>query len=296
MMLFKKVLIANRGEIAVRIARACSQLGITTVAVYSDADASAMHVRMCNEAYHIGPPPAIESYLRGDRIIEVALRAGCDAIHPGYGFLAENAPFASAVTQAGIVWIGPPPDAIALMGSKIEAKRLAQQHGVPLVPGYFGDDQSPHRLSAEAERIGYPVLIKPSAGGGGKGMRVVNAPEQFAEALAAAQREALAAFGDGSVMLEKYLTDPRHIEIQVLGDCHGNLIHLGERECSIQRRHQKVLEECPSPAVDQRLREEMAAAALALARAAGYTNAGTVEFVYQDGHFYFLEMNTRLQV
>jgi 3-methylcrotonyl-CoA carboxylase alpha subunit len=293
---FKKLLIANRGEIAVRIARTCARLGIGTVAVYSDADARALHTRVCDEAYHIGSAPATDSYLRGDRIIEVATRAGCDAIHPGYGFLAENADFAQAVMDAGLAWVGPPPRAIALMGSKIQAKRLAEQHGVPVVPGYFGDDQSPDRLRAEAERIGYPVLIKASAGGGGKGMRVVNAPDRFDEELEGARREALAAFGDDTVMLEKYLTEPRHIEVQVLGDQYGTLIHLGERECSIQRRHQKVLEECPSPAVDETLRERMAQAALALAKAVGYTNAGTVEFVYEQGDFYFLEMNTRLQV
>ncbi|MDQ3928542.1 MAG: acetyl-CoA carboxylase biotin carboxylase subunit [Chloroflexota bacterium] len=296
LMVFRKILIANRGEIAVRIARACLALDIKSVAVYSDADARALHVRACDEAYQIGPAPALESYLRGDKIIEVAKRAGCDAIHPGYGFLSENAAFARAVTEAGLTWIGPTPEAITLMGSKIEAKRLAEQAGVPVVPGYYGDDQSPHRLQAEAERVGYPVLIKASAGGGGKGMRVVERPADFARELEGAQREALAAFKDESVMLERYLTEPRHIEVQVLGDQYGNLVHLGERECSIQRRHQKVVEESPSPVVDQALRAQITGSALKLARRAGYTNAGTVEFIFQDGEYYFLEMITRLQV
>ena len=292
----KKLLIANRGEIAVRIARTCASMGIRSVAVYSDADRRAMHVRACDEAYHIGPAPASESYLRGDNVIEVAREARCDGVHPGYGFLSENAGFAQAVIDAGLVWVGPSPQAITLMGSKIESKRLAEAHGVPIVPGYFGDDQTPARLLREAEKIGYPVLIKASAGGGGKGMRVVEQPDALVEALEGAQRESQAAFGDPAVMLEKYLTRPRHIEVQVLGDLHENLIHLGERECSIQRRHQKVLEESPSPALTSELREEITGAALALARAAGYSNAGTVEFIFQDGKFYFLEMNTRLQV
>ncbi len=293
--MFSKILIANRGEIAVRIARACSDLGIKSVAVYSDADRTALHVRACDEAYHIGPAPASESYLMGDKIIKVARKAGCDAIHPGYGFLSENASFARAVVDAGLVWIGPPPEAIELMGSKIESKRLAEKLGVPIVPGYMGDSTI-EAVETHAERIGYPVLIKASAGGGGKGMRVVESQHELAESVAAAQREALAAFGDDSILLEKYLTEPRHIEVQVLGDNYGNLIHLGERECSIQRRHQKVLEESPSPVVDDDLRERITSSALALAKAAGYTNAGTVEFIYQDGEYYFLEMNTRLQV
>ncbi|HEX8231473.1 MAG TPA: biotin carboxylase N-terminal domain-containing protein [Chloroflexia bacterium] len=296
LMVFRKILIANRGEIAVRIARACLALDIKSVAVYSDADEGALHVRACDEAYHIGPAPALESYLRGDKIIEVAKRAGCDAVHPGYGFLSENAAFARAVGDAGLTWIGPTPEAITLMGSKIEAKRLAEQVGVPVVPGYYGDEQTPQRLGAEAERVGYPVLIKASAGGGGKGMRVVERAGDFVAQLEGAQREALAAFNDASVMLERYLTEPRHIEVQVLGDQYGNLVHLGERECSIQRRHQKVVEESPSPAVNQALRAQITGAALKLARRAGYTNAGTVEFIFQDGEFFFLEMNTRLQV
>lgn len=296
LMLFNKALIANRGEIVVRIARACSALGIKSVAIYSDADRDALHVRACDEAYYIGPAPATESYLRGDKIIEVAHRAGCDAIHPGFGFLSENAGFAADVIAAGLAWVGPSPEAIALMGSKIESKRLAEQAGVPVVPGYWGDDRSLATLESEAQRIGFPVLIKASAGGGGKGMRVVESQAGLAEALEGARREAQAAFGDDTIMLERYLEEPRHIEIQVLGDKFGHLIHLGERECSIQRRHQKVVEESPSPAVSEELREKMAASALALARAAGYYNAGTVEFIYQDGHYFFLEMNTRLQV
>jgi 3-methylcrotonyl-CoA carboxylase alpha subunit len=293
---FHKLLIANRGEIAVRIARACRELDITSVAVYSEADRYALHVRACDEAYFIGPAPAKESYLRGDVIIEVARQAACDAIHPGFGFLSENADFARAVIEAGLTWVGPSPEAMSLMGSKIEAKKVAQRAGVPVVPGYFGEDQTTARLQKEADKIGFPVLIKASAGGGGKGMRVVDRPDDLSEGVAAAQREALAAFGDASVMLEKYLQEPRHIEVQVLGDAHGHIIHLGERECSIQRRHQKVMEESPSPIVTPEMRQRLTQAALSLARAAGYSSAGTVEFIYQDGEFYFLEMNTRLQV
>lgn len=293
---FHKLLIANRGEIAVRIARACRELGITSVGVFSEADRDGLHVRACDEAYFIGPAPAADSYLRGDIIIEVARRAACDAIHPGFGFLSENAGFAQAVGDAGLIWIGPSPEAMQLMGSKIEAKKIAVRANVPVVPGYFGEDQSVAKLVEEAERVGYPVLIKASAGGGGKGMRVIERSDEFAEGLEGAKREALAAFGDDSVMLEKYLSEPRHIEVQVLGDNFGKVIHLGERECSIQRRHQKVLEESPSPVVTPALRQRITHAALALAKAAGYSNAGTVEFIYQDGEFYFLEMNTRLQV
>ncbi len=293
---FHKLLIANRGEIAVRIARACRELGITSVAVYSEADRDALHVRACDEAHYVGPAQANESYLRGDVIIEVARKAACDALHPGFGFLSENADFARRVIEAGITWVGPSPEAIRLMGSKIEAKKIAVRAGVPVVPGYFGDEQSSAGLEAEAKTIGFPVLIKASAGGGGKGMRVVERPEEFVEGLEGAQREAKAAFGDATVMLEKYLTEPRHIEVQVLGDNLGHMIHLGERECSIQRRHQKVMEESPSPVVTPELREKITRAAVSLAKAAGYSNAGTVEFIYQDGEFYFLEMNTRLQV
>ena len=266
------------------------------MAVYSEADRDALHVRACDEAYYIGPAPAKDSYLRGDVIIDVARRAGCDAIHPGFGFLSENAGFAQAVIQAGLTWVGPSPEAITVMGSKIEAKKIATRAGVPVVPGYFGDDQSAENLAKEADKIGYPVLIKASAGGGGKGMRVVERADDLQAGLDAAQREALAAFGDSSVMLEKYLSEPRHIEVQVLGDTQGHVIHLGERECSIQRRHQKVMEESPSPIVTAEMREQLTRSAVALAKAAGYSNAGTVEFIYQNGEFYFLEMNTRLQV
>jgi 3-methylcrotonyl-CoA carboxylase alpha subunit len=293
---FAKVLIANRGEIVVRIARACEALGIATVAVYSDSDRDSLHVRACDEAYRIGPAPAAESYLRGDTIIDVARKAGCDAVHPGFGFLSENADFARAVESAGLTWIGPSPEAISLMGSKIEAKRIADRANVPTVPGYFGEDQTVERLLIEGDGVGYPLMVKASAGGGGKGMRVVEVPANLRESIEGARREAVAAFGDGALMLEKYLPDPRHIEVQVLGDRRGNLVHLGERECSVQRRHQKVAEEAPSPVVGPELRARLTAAALSLARAVGYTNAGTVEFIYQDGEFYFLEMNTRLQV
>jgi acetyl-CoA carboxylase biotin carboxylase subunit len=294
--MLKKVLVANRGEIAVRIIRACHELGLDTVAVYSDVDRTALHVRHANAAYHIGPAPAAESYLRIDRILEVARKSGADAIHPGYGFLAERPDFAHAVADAGITFVGPPAAAIAAMGDKLSARRMMIAAGVPVVPG------TEHGLSdgealAAAEAVGFPLLIKASAGGGGKGMRRVDAPEQMPASLAAARREAEKAFGDSTVYLERLLQDARHIEIQVLADAHGNVIHLGERECSLQRRHQKVLEECPSPAVGTELRAAMGAAAVAAARAAGYVSAGTVEFLLdKEGHFYFLEMNTRLQV
>jgi 3-methylcrotonyl-CoA carboxylase alpha subunit len=281
---FAKVLIANRGEIVVRIARACEALGIATVAVYSDADRDALHVRACDEAYRIGPPPAADSYLRGDTIIDVARKAGCDAIHPAFGFLSENADFARAVEAAGLTWIGPSPEAINLMGSKIEAKRIAERSDVPTVPGYFGDDQTVERLLIEGDRVGYPLMVKASAGGGGKGMRVVEAPSVLRESVEGARREAVAAFGDGALMLEKYLSEPRHIEVQILGDRHGNLVHLGERECSVQRRHQKVAEEAPSPIVGAGERERLTRAALALARAVGYTNsAGPRRWLHQRG-------------
>ncbi len=294
--MFRKILIANRGEIAVRIIRACQERGIRTVAVYSDADRAALHVRYADEAYHIGPSPARDSYLRGDVIIDVARRAGADAIHPGYGFLAENAEFAAACEDAGITFIGPPAAAIAAMGDKTTARATVARAGVPLVPG-TEKNLSDDALLAAAEELGYPVLVKASAGGGGKGMRLVEQPQDLRSALAAARREALSAFGDGSVYLEKAITQARHIEIQILADTHGNVIHLGERECSIQRRHQKLVEECPSPAVSPDLRERMGAVAVAAARAVNYHSAGTVEFlVDKEGNFYFLEMNTRLQV
>jgi len=294
---FSKILIANRGEIAVRIIRACQELGIQAVAVYSEADREALHVRLADEAYLIGPAPAAESYLRTDTMIEVAQCCGAEAIHPGYGFLAEQAYFARACADAGIVFIGPHADAIERMGSKIEARRLAIAHDVPVVPGYEGADQHIETLQAEAERIGYPVLIKASAGGGGKGMRSVPQAADFEAALEGAKREAKAAFGDATVLLEKLIVKPRHVEIQVLADMHGNTVYLGERECSIQRRYQKIVEESPSVALTPELRAHMGAAAVRVAQAVSYRNAGTVEFMLdEEGRFYFLEMNTRLQV
>src|SRR5438105_10993407 len=295
--MFTKILIANRGEIAVRIMATCREMGIRTVAVYSEADRNALHVREANEAYAIGPPPAAQSYLDTDRIIEVAKKSGAQAIHPGYGFLAENTALVEACEDAGVIFIGPPPSAMRLMGSKIAAKQLAVSVNAPVIPGYNGESQDDVVLRQEAERISFPLLIKASAGGGGKGMREVYAATDFAEQLAGARREALASFGDGTVFLERLIQQPRHVEIQVLGDTFGNLIHLGERECSIQRRHQKIVEESPSVALTPALRAEMGAAAVRIARAAGYTNAGTIEFILDtDRNFYFLEMNTRLQV
>ncbi len=295
--MFDKILIANRGEIACRIIRTAQCLGIGTVAVYSDADAAARHVAMADEAYRLGPAAAGESYLRAELILDAARRSGADAIHPGYGFLSENAAFAEACGAAGISFIGPPVAAITAMGSKSAAKKIMEQAGVPLVPGYHEEDQDDARLAQEAEKTGYPLLIKASAGGGGKGMRVVRAAEEFAAALAAAKREAANAFGDDRVLLERYLTKPRHVEIQVFGDSRGSVLHLFERDCSIQRRHQKVLEEAPAPGMNPELREKMGQAAVAAAQAIGYTGAGTVEFLLdEDGSFYFMEMNTRLQV
>jgi 3-methylcrotonyl-CoA carboxylase alpha subunit len=296
-----KLLIANRGEIVVRIIRTCRRLGIATVAVYSDVDRDALHVREADEAIRLGPAPANESYLNIPAILAAAQTSGADAIHPGYGFLSENAAFAQAVLDAGLIWVGPSPEAIRLLGSKIAAKELAQRVGVPTVPGYWSADGPADAalLVREAARIGFPVLLKASAGGGGKGMRVVETPEEFAPALEGAQREAQAAFGDPTVFLERYILAPRHIEIQIIGDTHGTVLHVGERECSIQRRHQKVLEESPSPApqMTPAKRAEMGAQAVALAQAAGYTNAGTVEFIMDaEGNHYFLEVNTRLQV
>ena len=294
--MFSKILIANRGEIACRVIKTARRLGIKTVAVYSDADRGARHVAMADEAVHIGPSAARESYLVADKIIEAAKRTGAQAVHPGYGFLSENAGFAEACAAAGLVFIGPPPAAIRAMGSKSEAKKIMEKAKVPLVPGYHGDDQSPDLLAKEARRIGFPVLIKASAGGGGKGMRVVEAAEKFADALAGAKREAKAAFADDHVLVEKYLTRPRHIEIQVFADS-GDCLYLFERDCSIQRRHQKVIEEAPAPNMDPLRRKAMGEAAVAAARAIGYQGAGTVEFIAdQDGTFFFMEMNTRLQV
>ena len=294
---FTKVLIANRGEIACRVIATCRRLGIATVAVYSDADRAARHVRLADEAIHIGPAAARESYLRGDTLLEAARRTGAQAIHPGYGFLSENAGFAEACAAAGVVFIGPPASAIRAMGDKSAAKALMQQAGVPLTPGYHGDEQAPVFLRAQADAIGYPVLIKASAGGGGKGMRKVECSEAFLDALASCQREAGAAFGNDHVLVEKYVERPRHIEIQVFGDSHGNVVHLFERDCSVQRRHQKVLEEAPAPGMSADRRAAMGAAAVDAARAVGYVGAGTVEFIAgPDGDFYFMEMNTRLQV
>jgi len=295
--MFDKILIANRGEIAVRVARTATRLGIRTVAVYSEADAGALHAAMCDEAYLIGPAPARESYLRGERILDVARRNGVQAIHPGYGFLSENADFAEACAKAGVVFVGPPAGAIRAMGSKSAAKDIMAKAGVPLVPGYHGEAQDLDTLAREAEKIGYPVLIKASAGGGGKGMRIVHSAAQFKDALTGAKREAASSFGDDQVLLEKYLARPRHIEMQVFADSHGHAIHLFERDCSVQRRHQKVLEEAPAPGMTAARRRQMGSAAIAAARAVGYVNAGTVEFIADEaGDFYFMEMNTRLQV
>ncbi|HSD75283.1 MAG TPA: acetyl/propionyl/methylcrotonyl-CoA carboxylase subunit alpha [Steroidobacteraceae bacterium] len=294
--MFKSILIANRGEIACRVLRTTRALGLRSIAVYSDADECALHVAQADEAVRIGPAPARESYLNIGAIVEAARRSGAEAIHPGYGFLSENAQFAGGCAQAGIVFVGPPASAIHAMGSKIAAKRLMESAGVPLVPGYHGDDQDDSQLEQHAARIGYPVLIKASAGGGGKGMRIVHAPGEFRAALAAARREALKAFGDDRILLERYLRRPRHVEIQVFADRHGHCIHLHERDCSIQRRHQKIVEEAPAPGLPPQMRERMGAAAVTAARAVGYEGAGTVEFIVANGEFYFMEMNTRLQV
>ena len=294
--MFSTILIANRGEIAVRVIRTARRMGIRTVAVHSDADAEAMHVALADESRRIGPAPARESYLRIDAIIAAAKASGAEAIHPGYGFLSENAEFAEACAAAGIVFIGPPASAIRAMGSKSAAKALMERAGVPLVPGYHGDDQSAATLRAAAERIGYPLLIKASAGGGGKGMKIVESAAGLEEGLALAKGEARSAFGDDHVLLERYLTRPRHIEIQVFADSQGNTVHLFERDCSIQRRHQKVVEEAPAPGMDPARREAMGRAACDAARAIGYVGAGTVEFIAEGDTFAFMEMNTRLQV
>ena len=294
---FSKILVANRGEIAVRVIRACREMGIPTVAVFSDVDRAALHVMKADEAFHIGPAAATESYLHVERILEVAKRSGADAIHPGYGFLSENAQFAKACGEAGVKFIGPSPSAMEAMGSKTRAREAADRAGLPRVPGSVRALESATQAEDLAASVGYPVMLKAAAGGGGKGMRRVNAREELASAFASAQSEALRAFGNDDVYIEKLIEQPRHIEIQVLGDEHGNLVYLGERECSVQRRHQKVIEEAPSPIVDAAMRQAMGETAVALARAAGYYNAGTIEFlVDQDKKFYFLEMNTRLQV
>ena len=295
----KKVLIANRGEIAVRIIRACREFGSQSVAVYSDIDRMAPHVRMANEAYRIGPAPAVESYLQIGRLIDAAKKSGCDAVHPGYGFLAENEDAAAEFESAGIIWVGPPAAAIRLMGDKLTARTTAAAAGLPLVPGIGKTDRMPdEELLAAAPKVGFPLLVKAAAGGGGKGMRMVASLEGLPEAIRVARREAEAAFGDDRVYLERLVRNARHIEIQILGDQHGNIIHLGERDCSIQRRHQKLIEESPSPILDEALRQEMGDAAVRAARAVNYYSAGTVEFVVDNDtrEYFFLEMNTRLQV
>ncbi len=300
--MFTSVLVANRGEIACRVFRTAQRMGIRTVAVYSDADAEAPHVKMADAAVRLGPAPARDSYLDGAKVLAAAKDAGAEAIHPGYGFLSENAEFAEAVMAAGLVWIGPPPAAIRAMGLKDAAKRLMIQAGVPVTPGYQGEDQSPERLAAEAERIGYPLLIKAVAGGGGKGMKRVDDPADFADALASAQREGQSSFGDPRVLLETYITRPRHIEVQVFGDSRGEVVHLFERDCSLQRRHQKVIEEAPAPGMDDATRAAVTAAAVRAAKAVNYEGAGTIEFIADasDGlrgdRIWFMEMNTRLQV
>jgi acetyl-CoA carboxylase biotin carboxylase subunit len=295
--MFKKILIANRGEIAVRVIRACRELQIPSVAVYSDVDRASLHVRKADEAYHIGRPAAAESYLNVTKILDVAKRSGADAIHPGYGFLSENAKFAQACADAGVKFIGPTAASMEMMGSKTRARQEMEKAGVPFVPGTSRGLESPGEAEQVAAGIGYPVMLKAAAGGGGKGMRLVHTREELKPALEAAQSEAERAFGDGEVYIEKAIINPRHIEMQVLADEHGNTVYLGERECSIQRRHQKVMEESPSPIVDADMRQRMGEVAVRVARAAGYTNAGTVEFlVDQERNFYFLEMNTRLQV
>ncbi|MCJ0761918.1 acetyl/propionyl/methylcrotonyl-CoA carboxylase subunit alpha [Variovorax terrae] len=292
----KRLLIANRGEIARRVIRTAHRMGIETVAVYSEPDAQALHVREATRAQALGGAASADSYLRIDKLLDAARASGADAVHPGYGFLSENADFAQAVLDAGLTWVGPPPAAIRALGSKSGAKALAQQHGVPCLPGYFGAAPSDERLAAEAARIGYPVMVKAVAGGGGRGMRLAAGPAQLAAALHGARSEAQSAFGSGELLLERALLAPRHVEVQVFADALGHCIHLGERDCSVQRRHQKLIEETPSPAVDADLRERMGRCAVALAQAAGYVGAGTVEFLLDQGEFFLMEMNTRLQV
>ncbi len=300
--MIKSLLIANRGEIACRIIRTARQMGIRTVAVYSDADAKALHVRSADEAVHIGPSPAAESYLVGEKIIAAAKQTGAEAIHPGYGFLSENADFAQSVIDAGLIWVGPKPHAIRAMGLKDAAKQLMDDAGVPTTPGYLGEDQSPETLASEAEKIGYPVLIKAVAGGGGKGMRKVDRPEDFADALVSCKREAQASFGNDICLIEKWIESPRHIEVQIFGDSHGNVVHLFERDCSLQRRHQKVIEEAPAPGMDEATRAAVCGAAVRAAKAVDYESAGTIEFIADGSNgldadkIWFMEMNTRLQV
>ncbi|MDG1973159.1 MAG: biotin carboxylase N-terminal domain-containing protein, partial [Paracoccaceae bacterium] len=300
--MFKKILIANRGEIACRVMRTAHRMGVATVAVYSDADAKSLHVEMADEAIRIGPAPVSESYLKADRIIEAAKSTGADAIHPGFGFLSENPDFVEAVEAAGLTFIGPSASAIRAMGLKDAAKKLMEKAGVPVVPGYHGEEQDPDFLAKQADEIGYPVLIKARAGGGGKGMRRVDDPAEFAASLISASREAEASFGDGACLIEKYILSPRHIEIQVFGDDHGNAVHLFERDCSLQRRHQKVIEEAPAPDMTDEVREAMGEAAVKAAKAISYSGAGTIEFIVDGANglrtngFWFMEMNTRLQV
>ncbi|HEX2740865.1 MAG TPA: acetyl-CoA carboxylase biotin carboxylase subunit [Rubrobacter sp.] len=294
--MFRKVLIANRGEISVRIVRALREMGIGSVTVYSDADRASLHTSIADEAYHIGPTPATQSYLNVEKLIEVAHKSGAEAVHPGYGFLAESAAFARAVEEAGLVWIGPHPEAIEAMGSKVESRRIMARAGVPMVPGTEDSIGSAKEVLVFGERQGFPVAVKATAGGGGKGFALARNASEAESAFGRARREGVAYFGDGSVYVEKYLPAPRHVEIQVVSDKHGNAVHLGERDCSIQRRHQKLIEECPSPAIDPAMREAMGEAALAAAAAVDYDNVGTVEFLVQGDEFYFLEMNTRVQV
>jgi pyruvate carboxylase subunit A len=292
---FDKILVANRGEIAIRVMRACRELGIKTVAIYSDADAAALHTRYADEAHRIGPAPAAQSYLQLDKVVQIALDVGAQAIHPGYGFLSERPELAEACQSAGLSFIGPPASAMRILGSKLEARALAAGHGVPVTPGSAALED-PEEAARAAYEIGFPVIVKPSGGGGGIGMKVVEDPSQLASAVESCRHAARAAFGDPTVYVERYVRDPRHIEIQVIADEHGHVVHLGERECSIQRRHQKIIEETPSPAVTREIRQRMGRAAVQAVRASGYTNAGTVEFIFSRGEFYFLEVNARLQV
>ncbi len=292
----KRLLIANRGEIARRVIRTAHAMGIETVAVFSESDAHALHVREATSAFALGGTTSAESYLRVDRLLDAALATNADAVHPGYGFLSENADFAQAVIDAGLTWVGPPPAAIRALGSKSAAKALAVAHGVPCLPGYFGDDQREETFAAEAQRVGFPLMAKAVAGGGGRGMRLVHSADQLLPALKGARSEALSGFGNGDLLIERALLRPRHVEVQVFADTHGHCVHLGERDCSVQRRHQKIIEEAPSPAVSPALREELGRCAVALAQAAGYVGAGTVEFLLEGSAFYLMEMNTRLQV
>src|SRR5579872_3700356 len=295
--MFKRILIANRGEIACRIIKTARKMGIKTVAVYSDADKDALHVEMADEAVHIGPPPSAQSYLSIEHIVEACRETGAEAVHPGYGFLSERQAFPEALSKAGVTFVGPNPRAIAAMGDKIESKKLAQAAKVSTVPGYIGEIRDAAHAKQIAKDIGYPVMVKASAGGGGKGLRIVHSEKEIVQAIQSSQNEARASFGDDRLFVEKFVTEPRHIEIQVLGDKQGHVVYLGERECSIQRRHQKVIEEAPSPFLDEKTRKAMGEEAVMLAKAVGYDSAGTVEFIVdKDRNFYFLEMNTRLQV